>query len=202
MAQFLAQKFQENVKNMKKHPTLHKCKMLYLWSFFAGFLLFLLLGKSFIEDISLLSVGALREIKNCMPESDDFWNYILWRRLLFLAAGVIIWWWGFGRWFVYGLIGSAAFSMGICMYTCLMRYRLKGLFLWFFLYFPQAVFYGAALICGMMLSIGTFRTKAEKLKYLWQNIIWLLLTIIMFSLGVYMESCVNVALLQDYLEIF
>ncbi len=178
------------------------CKMLYLCCFLAGFMIFLFMGKELLNDISLLNIDALKEIKNETLDKGAFFNYLLWRRVLILAAGMLFWWWNWGKWFLYGTIGVSAGSMGICMYICLVRYRLKGLFLWFFLYFPHILFYGAVVICAMMLSTRMIRERQEKIKFLLQKGRWVILLLIVFFLGIYMESYVNTALLQDYLDFF
>lgn len=198
----MKQLFFQNVQGLKKNPIFRSCKVLYLSCFFAGFMVFLILGKGFLDNLMLLNVNSLREIKDCSIDKAAFFQYICWRRMLVLAAGFLFWWWGFGKWFAYGVLGCAGFSMGACMYTCLLRYHFKGIFLWIFLYFPHVLFYAVVLICGMILSTGVFRIKAEKLKFLWQNGLWELLLLILLALGIYSEGYINVALLQNYLQFF
>lgn len=187
---------------MKKIPFLRTGKMIYLGCFLAGFVLFLILGKTFLDDNLLLNVNSLREVKDSTIDKGAFFRYISWRRLLVLAAGIFLWWKGFGKWVIYGVLGFSGVTMGACMYTCLFRYHFKGIFLWFFLYFPHLLFYAAALFCGMILTIGRYPDKNEKIKFLWQH--WL---IVMgfgaaFFLGLYAECYINVPLLQDFLQFF
>lgn len=154
---------------MKKNPFLHTGKMIYLGCFLAGFILFLILGKAFLDANALLNVNSLREIKDGTIDKDAFFQYVFWRRILVLAAGAFLWWKGFGKFFIYGMLGWHGLSMGACLYTCLLRYHFKGIFLWFFLYFPHLLFFAATLFCGMILSAGKFATKADKLRFLWQH---------------------------------
>lgn len=202
MKQFFLQNLQPKFQSMRKNPRFQTCKMLYLGCFLAGFILFFILGKDFLNDISLLNVNALREIRDSTIDKGAFMQYIFLRRMLLLAAGVLAWWWGFGKLYVYGVWACFGFAMGACMYTCLLRYALKGLFLWFFMYFPHVLFYAVALFCGMILSNGVNRSKADKLKFLWQNSLWVFLLLILLGIGIYTESHMNVSMFQDFLQYF
>lgn len=187
---------------MKKIPFLRTGKMIYMGCFLAGFSLFLILGKAFLENNTLLNVRALQEIKDCVIDKGSFFRYILWRRLFVLGICLFLWWKGFGKWVIYGVIGWGGVTMGACMYTCLFRYHFKGIFLWFFLYFPHLLFYVAALICGMILTVGKHPDKTEKIKFLWQHWLFVAGFIGAFVFGMYTECCWNVSLLQDFLQFF
>ena len=45
-------------------------------------------------------------------------------------------------------------------------------------------------------------SKEEKLKYLWQNSFLVFLLLVLYLFGIYNESYVNVALLQNFLQYF
>ena len=187
---------------MKKDPRLRLGKMIYLGSFFVGFVLLLVFGKNIWDSNQLLNINALREIKNGVIEKSAFFQYILWRRLMLLSFAGFMWWKGLGKWFLYSTLGYLGISMGICMYTCLFRYHMKGLFLWFVLYIPQGLFYAAAMFGGMILMSEGRKEKQEKIKFLWQN--WLIEfgVFAAYLLGIYSESYLNVSLLKSFLEFF
>lgn len=187
---------------MKKIPFLRTGKMVYLGCFLVGFVVFLILGKAFLDENLLLNVNALREIKDSTIDKGDFLGYIFWRRLLVLAACIYLWWKGFGKWVIYGVLGYGGITMGACMYICLFRYHFKGIFLWFFLYFPHLIFYAAALFCGMILTTEIYPNKTEKVKFLWQHGLVVLGMVAAFLLGMYAECYLNVPMLQDFLQFF
>lgn len=187
---------------MKKIPFLRTVKMIFLGCFLAGFVLFLILGKTFLDDNLLLHVGALREIKDSTIDKDAFFRYIAWRRLLLVGVCLWLWWKGFGKWVIYASLGWIGAAMGACMYTCLFRYHFKGIFLWIFLYFPHLLCYAAALFCGMILTVGKIPNKAEKIKFLWQHWLFVLGFGVAVLLGMYAESYINVSMLQDFLQFF
>ena len=202
MKQFLSKQLQNKFTDVRKSPKTKTFKMLMGLSFLVGFLLFLFLGSEFCEELSLLDVASLQEIKDNTINKGDFLGYILSRRLLLLAAGSFLWWWGFGKWYVYGLLAGLSFTMGACMYISLMRYHVMGLFLWFFLYFPHVICYAGVLFCGMIIARYAFKTRIDKVKYLWQNGMLITVLLAMLALGIYCESYVNVALLQSFLQYF
>ena len=187
---------------MKKIPFLRMGKMLYLGCFLAGFVLFLMLGKAFLDNNPLLDVNSLKEIKDNIIDKGAFFRYISWRRILVLSGCLFLWWKGFGKWVIYGVLGWTGATMGACLYTCLFRYHFKGIFLWFFFYFPHLLCYMTALICGMILTIGKYAGKSDKLKFLQQQ--WLIVAafIAAFFLGLYTECYINVSILQDFLRFF
>lgn len=187
---------------MKKIPLLRQGKMIYMSCFLAGFVLFLMFGKSVLEDSLLLNVSALREIKDSIIDKKAFFRYISWRRFLALGIFLILWWKGYGKWVIYGTLGWIGATMGACLYTCLFRYHFKGIFLWIFLYFPHLFCYAAAILCGMILTIGKHVDKAEKIKFLLQH--WLIVVVFVasFLLGMYAEGYINIELLQDFLIYF
>lgn len=202
MKDFISNQLQTKVQGVRKNPRFQTCKMIYLCFFGAGFVIALLLGKDFLDKAGILNVNALKEVRNTSFDKKDFLQYIFRQRILLLAIGAVLWWWNLGKLYVYGILGWAGFSMGICMYTCLLRYALKGIFLWFFMYFPQVLFYTTAMICGMILSSGVHRDKAEKIKFLFQNGLLVLLLIVFCGLGIYTEGTWNAAMLKDFLQYF
>ncbi len=187
---------------MKKFPFLRTVKMIFLGCFLAGFVLFLILGKTFLEDSLLLQVSALREIKDSAIDKDAFFRYIAWRRLFLVGVCVWLWWKGLGKWGIYTCLGWIGATMGACMYTCLFRYHFKGIFLWIFLYFPHLLCYAAALFCGMILTVGKLPGKSEKIKFLWQHWLFVLGFGVAILLGMYAEGYINVSMLQDFLQFF
>lgn len=202
MNQFISEKLQTRVQSVRKNPRYQVCKMLYLVSFGLGFIMVLMLGKNFLSKTELLGVEALIEVRNASLDREKFLKYIFGQRFLIFSAGVILWWWNLGRLYVYGILAWTGFSMGICMYTCLLRYALKGFFLWFFLYFPHALFYAGVIICGMILSSEVHRDRMNKIKFLWQNGLWGILLLVLCAIGIYTEGTWNAAMLQDFLQYF
>ncbi len=202
MKQFISNDLQSKLRDAHKNSGFQKCKMLYLWCFFAGFVLLWIMGKDFWDNISLLSVNTLREIKDSTIDKSAFGQYVLWRRLFVLGTGACFWWWNLGKWYIYGVCGSCGISMGACMCTCLMRYRFKGIFLWFFLYFPYVIFYCGAVLLGLIMAGGSFKNRAEKIRFLWQKGVFVLAMAVLLFLGIYTESHTNVTMLQDFLQFF
>ena len=198
-----------NVQNLRTRwqevpgkRALHIFKTIIMIGLSAGLVVFFFLGKEFALNSFLLDADALKEIRDNSIDRGAFFQYVLARRLLAFAAGVLAWWWGFGKLYLYGVIGGCSFVMGACFYISLVRYPFTGLFLWFFLYFPHMIFYAAALFCGMILAAGVFRTRVEKVKYLWQNGVLVFVIVLVYVVGIYCESYLNVPLLQNFLEYF
>lgn len=177
-------------------------KLIYAIAFLAGFLLFAVFGKTFVAESTLLDVDSLRGVKDAVVDKPAFLQYIFWRRMLWVAAGICIWWWNYGTLYIYGLLGCCGFVMGACLQTCIMRYSMKGVVLWIFLYFPQVIFYAGAFFCGMMLCTGVGKSKPDKIKFLWQNILLLILLACLYAIGIYGEGKLNVEILQSYLQYF
>lgn len=177
-------------------------KMTCLGCFLAGFLLFFILGKDFAKSNTLLNVDALCKVKDSIIDKKEFYTYIFYRRSVLLMLGLLFWWWRLGKYYAYMILGVCAFSMGGCMYICLLRYYLKGLFLWIFLYFPHAFCYTGVLICAILLSRTSLHTKEEKIRFLCRNLLLVLGLLLLYVLGIYAEAYVNTALLQDFLTFF
>lgn len=84
----------------------------------------------------------------------------------------------------------------------LYRYPFTGIFLCFFLFFPHMIFYFAAMICGIMLKSSINNSRQEKVQYLWKNAWKVSLMVLLYIMGIYCESYLNVSLLQKFLEVF
>ncbi len=183
-------------------------KLVYGISFVIGFFLFAIWGKEFAEENGLLSVEALRAVKDTMLDKAAFFRYVFWRRVLWLFLFVFAWWWGYGRWYIYGLFAFSGFAMGACLQTALLRYSVKGLTLWIFLYLPYAIFYGGAFFFAMLLckkeqqELQGVRERGKRLQFLLQNILSIAGILLMTILGIYGEACVNPGLLRNYLQYF
>lgn len=181
---------------------LHIFKTIVMIGLSAGLVVFCFLGKELVLNSALLDADALKEIRDNTIDKGEFFRYVFYRRLWILVAGVLAWWWGFGKLYLYGVIGGCGFVMGACFYISLVRYPFTGLFLWFFIYFPHMIFYAGALFCGMILATGVFRTREDKIKYLWRNGVLVCVLVFAYAAGIYCESYLNVPLLQNFLEYF
>lgn len=193
---------QGKLPKMPQKRNLHIIKNIFVAGFIAGLAIFFFLGKEFVEDTGLLDSYSLIEIRDSSIDKATFFVYLFWRRMLLLGIGVLFWWWGFSRLYLYGMIGCSGIIMGACLYISLLRYPLTGLFLWFFLYFPHMIFYAGVVLCGMILAVGKFQKKEEKMKFVWQNAPVVLLLLALFVLAIYSESYWNVSLLRMFLEYF
>ena len=202
MGHFIIQSIRTRWQSIPKKQELHNFKRLVLLGLAVGLFLFFLLGKEYVESTALLNIEALKVIRDNAIEKKEFFLYLLPRRLMLLAIGMMLWWWGFGRLYLYALLGIGSMVMGACLYISLIRYPFTGLFLWFFLYFPHILFYAGSIFCGMMLTYHGLGSKEEKLKYLWQNSFLVFLLLVLYLFGIYNESYVNVALLQNFLQYF
>lgn len=202
MNQSISQNFHMKMQDVSKKRELHILKILFIAGFIIGFVIFFFLGREFVEDTCLLDSDSLIEIRDNAIDQGEFFLYVFWRRLLIFGIGVLLWWWGFGRVYVCGVAACCSIVMGACLYISLLRYPLTGLFLWFFLYFPHIIFYAGVILCGMILSAEKCRSKEEKLKFLWQNAVLVILLMLFFILAIYCESYLNVILLQIFLEYF
>ena len=198
IVQNLRTRWQETPKKRE----LHIFKTVFVVGLSAGLLVFFFLGREFAENSALLDADALKEIRDNSIDKGEFFRYVLVRRLWIFAVGVLAWWWGVGKLYLYGVIGGCGFVMGACFFISLARYPFTGLFLWFFIYFPHMIFYAVALFCGMILAKRIWRTRKEKLNYLWQNGLLVCLMILVYAVGIYCESYLNVPLLQNFLEYF
>ncbi len=207
MKDLLLQHAKSQVEDVRQITKSRRWKMIYGIGFLLGFLLFAILGKNLVMERGLLDVDSLREVKDAMIDKSAFLKYVFRRRLLWLLAGILAWWWGFAKWYIYGILGGYGFVMGACLQTVIMRYGMKGIMLWIFLYFPQVIFYAGVLFCGIVLvnripdRVGE-RWPALKWGTLMQNGLILLCMIGLYALGIYCEGYLNVVLLQNYLQFF
>lgn len=187
---------------MKRLPLLHQIKRIYIGCVLVSLALFFVLGRDFFKGSSFLNPDSLQEIRDSVIDGNAFFWYILPRRLVFAGTGVFLWRKGYGRAAVYGLCAAVGGVMGGCLYACVSRYYLKGLFLWFLLYFPHMLFYAAALLCVLPFCTEKTDTKAERLRLL-SHFWWALAgSVVLCGLGIYLESHVNTVLLQDFLQFF
>lgn len=187
---------------MKRIPFWNNIKWIYPATLFLGFGMLFLFGGAFVEESALISVSALREIKDASIDCASFFEYISWRRIAVLALFFVLWWKNLGKWMLFVLTGWCGMTMGMSLYVCLLRYYLKGIFLWFFLYVPQILFYALALLCGLMLCSIKASGKGEKLDHTALQYLLIAALLAMVLCGMYAESYWNVALLQDFLKIF
>lgn len=202
MRENFANYIKPQIQSLGAGTRIRRIKKLIVLCFAAGFFCFMLLGESRLEQWSLLNQNALRLIRDSHIEKRAYFWYLCVPWLLIFLAAAMAWWWNKGRIFVLALVGTGSVSMGVCMAVCLLRYHLKGLFLWLLLYFPQILFYGAASGCGLMLCRSTVKTKPEKLLFLWQNLLWAIGALLCCLAGIYCESYLNSSLLQAYLFFF
>ncbi len=177
-------------------------KLIYGAGFLIGFLVFAVLGRTFVEESELLNVNSLRGVKDAVIDKAAFLQYVFTRRMFWLIAGAVTWWWGYGSLYIYGLLGCCGFVMGACLQAAVIRYSLKGVMLWIFLYFPQVIFYAGVFFCGIILCTGVHKEKVEKIRFLVQNGMTLLLLTCLYAIGIYCEGHLNVVFLQNYLQFF
>lgn len=187
---------------MKRIPFWNDIKWIYPAALLVGFGGLLLFGRAFVEDSTLISVSALREIKDASIDCAAFFKYISWRRIALLVLFLALWWKNLGKWLLFALTGWYGMTMGMSLYVCLLRYYLKGIFLWSFLYFPQILFYALALLCGLLLCSVKTSEKGEKLNRSAMQYLLIPALLAMLLCGMYAESYWNVALLQDFLKFF
>jgi len=226
MKKSLLQHAKGQIEDIRQVTKSSRWKMICGIGFLLGFLLFTVLGEKIVMESGLLDVDSLRKVKDMVIDKSSFLQYVFRRRLLWLLAGVAAWWWGFGKWYIYGILGGYGFVMGACLQAAMMRYSVKGIMLWFFLYFPQAIFYTGVIFCAIMLvnaiptrnrgewpalrsnrtsegtTVVTYRTGAEKFAALMQNGLILVLLLGVYAVGIYCEGHLNVLLLQNYLQFF
>lgn len=202
MREAFTQWMKPQVQNLVADMRIRRIKNLVLLLFAAGFFCFLLFGGDYLEDWTLLDGTALRQIRDSRIEKQDFFWYLCRAYMLPGVIWCLMWWCGLGKKTTFFFLGAGALTMGGCLAVCLMRYYVKGLFLWIVLYFPQAFFYMGALLCGLVLSREGQNSKAEKTAFLFQHILWVAGGILSLVIGIYGESYWSSALLQSYLKIF
>ncbi len=202
MKQTMLQRAGEQAEEIRQTAKSKHWKWIYAAGLLLGFLVFAVLGKTLIMESGLLHVDSLREVKDAVIDRPAFLQYVFRRRLLWLFVGILAWWWGFGKWYIYALLGGYGFVMGACLQTAMMRYSVKGIILWLFLYLPQAMFYLGVLFCGIILCNGVYKTRAEKITILLQKWLIILCMAVLYAMGIYCEGNLNVVLLQNYLQFF
>ena len=62
-------------------------KLIYGAGFLIGFLVFAVLGRTFVEESTLLDVDSLRGVKDAVIDKSVFLQYVFTRRMLWLIAG-------------------------------------------------------------------------------------------------------------------
>lgn len=202
MREFKVQNFGTRWKEIPKQGEFRGIKKILFLGFSAGLIVLLVWGGEWIADADLLNSDALKELRDSTIDKKDFLEYVMAKRMLLFGIGVILWWWGFCKIYLYIVLTASSFMMGAYFYMSLYRYPFTGIFLWFFLFFPHMIFYVAALICGIMLKSGMHRSREEKIQYLWKNAWKVSLLVLFYIIGIYSESYLNVSLLQNFLKIF
>ncbi len=202
MKKLIWQNVQTSLKGIPKRKEIHYFKIIYFVSLAIGFGALLFLGKDFPEMTKLLDSESLIGIRDNDINKNDFFGYILSSRTLLLAAGIFFWWWNLGKMYLCIAAAGLGAVMGSCLHICFLRYPLTGLLLWFMLYFPHMLFYAGAIFCGIILSSKKLRGREEKLKYLHQKEMLVLILLGLYALAVYAEAYWNVPLLQMFLQYF
>lgn len=202
MREAFGQLFKTNIQKPVVHIGIRKIKNLVLLLFATGFFCFLIFGGRFLDEISLLDSGSLKQIRDIEIDKSNFFRYLCLPHLCLLLICGVLWWNHWGKMVTYTLLGLMAGSLGMCLAVSLVRYRLKGIVLWILLYFPHMFFYFLALICGIALCYNVERGHREKLNFLLQNITWLLGALFSWLLGLYCECYIGSSLLQTYLQFF
>ena len=202
MINFNVQELRTSWSELPKQGEYQRIKRILTWGFLAGVVLFFVYGGEIAADTNLLNQDALKEIRDCSMEKKEFFEYVLTKRILIFGVGGLIWWCGFGKVYLYTVLTICSFTMGAFVWGSLYRYPFTGIFLWFFLFFPHMIFYLAAIICGIMLKSSINRSSEEKLQYLWKNIWKVILLVLLYIMGIYCESYLNVSQLQKFLEVF
>lgn len=198
------QPFREYIKNVTEIPRKSMWKYVYFGGLFIGFFIFFFLDKNILINSRILNIDSLRRVKDAVIIKEDYFAYILQRRGAILTLLLLIWWWGYGKMACFIGLGGLGFTMGACLQTCLLRYKIKGFLLWLVLYLPHMLFYFAAIAVGLVLfkdSYGAFGTK-EKARLILDHIgLWLVL-LLFYGFGIYCESFLSVSLLQNFLRLF
>ncbi len=202
MRKFNVQEFKIKWSELPMQGKFRGIKRIVMWGFLAGIVIFLVYGEEIIANTDLLNQDALKEIRDCSMDKKKFFEYVLVKRILLFGMGILAWWWGLGKVYLYIVLSVCSFTMGAFVWVSLYRYPFTGLFLWFFLFFPHIIFYFAVLFCGIMLKSGMHRSREEKIRYLWKNAWKVSLLICLYIIGIYCESYLNVSLLQKFLEVF
>jgi len=227
MQHSLLQHARDQMTDIRQVTKSRRWKMIYAFGFLTGFVIFAILGEKLVTESGLLDVDSLRKVRDTILDDAAFLQYVFRRRILWLLAGILAWWWGFGKWYIYGILGGYGFVMGACLQTAIMRYSIKGIMLCVFLYFPQVIFYAGTIFCAIILADtiparivakwpalqnsslsdgvsghGVHRTGAEKFRALMQKGLILLWMLGLYAVGIYCEGRWNVMLLQKYLQFF
>ncbi len=202
MKEALKQLFKTKIKKPVAHIRTQKIKKLLLLLFAAGFFFFFLFGKGVVENITLLDGTSLRNIRDMQMDKGAFFRYLCLSHVILIVFCGFFWWYQWGKACMYTLMGFGATTLGVCFAISIVRYHLKGILLWVVLYFPHTIFYFLALLCGVALSQNIGKNCHEKTNALLQNFVWLLGGLCAWLLGMYCESYVSSAILQNYLQYF
>lgn len=202
MREAFGQLLKTKIQKPVAHIGIRKMKNLVLLLFAAGFFCFLIFGARFMDDISLLNSASLRRIRDTQIDKGAFFRYLCLSHMLLLLFCVVCWWFQWGKKCIYTLVSLGSIILGVSLAVSIIRYHIKGIVLWFILYFPHTLFYFAALACGIALSRDVGRSRTEKIHFLLQNFIWLLGALMMWLIGLYMECYMSTSILQNYLQHF
>lgn len=194
--------FQTKFKNPVAKTKIRKIRNLVFMFFAIGFFCFLLLGSSFLDDISLLDSASLKYIRDTGIDKDAFFRYVCMSHMVFVLLYAILWWYQKGKACVSVYLCFFSVVLGGVFAVSLMRYYLKGIVLWVVLYFPQCLCYLLACGCGLLLSRRKLMNRKEKIQFLLQNFVWILLGVISLFIGIYCECYISSAILQTYLYYF
>ena len=194
--------FQTKFKNPIAQTRIRKMKHLVFLFFAVGFFCFLIFGARFMEDVTLLETSSLKRLRDVGIEPKAFLEYLCVSHAVLFFLFAFCWWYQRGKVCTLAWISFGALKLGMCLAVSLIRYQLKGIWLWVLLYLPHTFFYVLALLCGMMLCQTRLSTRTEKVRFLLQNSLWILGILVSWGLGLYVECYVSSDLLRNYLKHF
>lgn len=113
--------------------------------------------------------------------------------LLFLSIGI------YGTLVADGYICYLGFSVGFLSVIAIMNYGIKGILLMLGFFLPQWLFYGP-VIALWYYELKYYKGAERKSRHL-KGIVSFLLAVVLFGLGLFMESYVNLGLLQNIIRI-
>ncbi len=183
--------------------------LLFLAGFLIGVLYIYFTGRLQGKSSDVLSIQNLMQILYIDIKFWDYFFYLMKVRVcillgLFMASLALP-----GKYLLYGFLIVFGCSMGSMLSILIVRYGIKGIFLFLALVFPQDIIYIPAIFSGIAILIE-FNEKLferQKIKYrgevmhhnTWEQVVLLLgVTII----GVAVECYVNPLLVKWCLKIF
>lgn len=184
--------------------------LVFLTGFCVGMVFFYLTGGQNASAGSLLDREHLMLMQDFEVNRPGLFEYVMGLRFRQLLFGVICALSSIGGLMAYSIMGWFGFEFGLIIFTLVYQYGIKGILLTVCMFFPQGIFYGILfLVLFRKCWTGDKKCchneatiKKEQQREKLDKIKTLVLTLLMFIIGILCEVYMNPEILRKIVLLF